>query len=146
MLAVVPVHLKGGDLPGSSTQHSIPFKRLTIANLKPQSELEGFSIYWLHFALAYVFVIYSLWLMDYHYKVCNTVASCLYEAPCSCSLSGLRHGRLAGVQTHGCPCRRMGHMAPVLATAANRPLTISECPSGHGASEAQESGPWGRPS
>lgn len=49
----------------------MPFKRFTIANLKPQSELEGISIYWLHFALAYVFVFYSLWLMNYHYEVCQ---------------------------------------------------------------------------
>lgn len=73
--AVVPVHLKGGALPDSSAQEAVPFKRFTIANLRPQSELEGVSIYWLHFALAYVFVFYSLWLMNYHYEVrsCTTL-------------------------------------------------------------------------
>lgn len=70
---MVPVHLKGGALPESSAQDAVPFKRFTIANLRPQSELEGVSIYWLHFTLAYLFVFYSLWLMNYHYEVCCAV-------------------------------------------------------------------------
>lgn len=77
--AVVPVHLKGGALSESSAQESVPFKRFTIANLRPQSELDGISIYWLHFALAYVFVFYSLWLMNYHYEVCSALARCLLQ-------------------------------------------------------------------
>lgn len=74
--AVVPVHLRGGALPEVNAQTFVPFKQITIANLRPHPELEGMSIYWLHLGLAYVFVLYALWLMNYHYKVCRSHSGC----------------------------------------------------------------------
>jgi hypothetical protein len=81
VVAVVPVHLKGDNLykqDGGSTgagKETFPFVRLTIANLS--QDREGADIYWLHFTVAYTFVIYSLWLLNQHYEVSSSSTLCL---------------------------------------------------------------------
>jgi hypothetical protein len=64
--AVVPVHWKGDNIPDPDV--TFPFVRFTIANLKNLSE-EDTNIYWLHFAVSYLFVVYALMLLWYHYEV-----------------------------------------------------------------------------
>lgn len=105
--AVVPVHLKGGALPESNAQEAVPFKRFTIANLKPQSELEGISIYWLHFTLAYVFVFYSLWLMNYHYEV-RSSTSLVDIAYSQCNLQPVLECLSSSI-AKGAPAMSSGH-------------------------------------
>lgn len=75
LFAVVPVHLHGNEVDDAARTNNgasnarLAFVRFTIANLAIRNNANPYPTYWLHFCLAYVFVIYALWLVWKHYQV-----------------------------------------------------------------------------
>ena len=168
--AVVPVHLAGNELDDEIYgNQSLAFPRFTTANLSnARDPVNGENkIYWVHLFLAYVFVAWSLFLINYHYKVPPLPTR---------FLPGVRQGDVKGVLVPvgpdgghaGCACLR-GRMCatnavvqgsdPVLCVAAVLTLTSkgnahpasgelggkSRAAAGHEEAQAVAPVSWGEP-